>query len=234
MGKCNLIKRRGERKLKAILTVLVSPTKTFERIRDEGKHFVLPFIIVLLGAILVFYLSLPLVEYTSELVATPEDVEFALDEGVTKAIVTVTGLLGALIGTAISIFVGGLLLLLINLIARGEAKYMQLVKVALFAGIPGLLQGLLFGILLQFMDPADTMNFNLSLGAFVDPSNVFVHGLANLFNPFVLWGLALMVIGTAVMGRRPVKQVAVWLVGGWLLLRLVGIWFSSLFSGFMV
>lgn len=217
--------------MKALFTVLVSPTKTFERIRDEGKHFVLPLILVLLVSMLTFVLSMPLIEYQAELVSPPEGVDAGFDAETMKTITTVTGAIGVLIGVVISIFVGGLLLLLINLIVRGEAKYMQLVKVAMFASVPGLLLGLLQSIMIRFMDPADALSLNFSLGAFVDPSSGFLFGLANLINPFVIWGLAIMVIGTAVMGRRPVKQVASWLIAGWLLLRLVGIWLGTLFSG---
>lgn len=217
--------------MKAIFTVLFSPTQTFERIRGEGKHFALPFIFVLLLSALTFVLGIPLIEYQAELMAPVDGTGAGFDEGAAVTVMTVTGIVGTLIGVAFSIFFGGLLLLLINLIVRGEAKYMQLVKVALFAGIPNLLQGLLFGIMTRFMEPAAALKLNFSLAAFFDSSSGFLFGLASMINPFTLWALALMVIGTAVMGRKPTKQVAVWLVAGWLLLQLVGIWFSTLFSG---
>lgn len=216
--------------MNAMLSVLVSPKATFERIRDQGGHFAAPFIMVLLISALIVLLSYPVIEY--ELSQTPGlQGENAPDMAVSMTFIVITSLVTALIGSAASLFITGLLLMLVNLVVRGEAKYMQLVKVAIFASIPSLLQGLLTGLLFQFMDPADAMNIRFSLADLLDAPSGFVAGLANLVNPFLIWGLAIMVIGTAVMGRKNTKSVAVWLLSGWLVLRLAGIWIGTLFSG---
>lgn len=219
--------------LKAMLSVLISPKATFERIRDEGGHFVLPFLAVLLIAVVTILLNMPLLEYQAGQFGQME-VPGAepIDPQASLVFMVIGGAVAAVAGSAIAVFLGGLLLMIINLVVRGEAKYMELVKVALFSSIPGLIQGLIFAGMTHVMNPADIMTMTFSLADLVSFENGFLRGLAALFNPFSLWGLALMVIGTAVMARQKTKRVAVWLIAGWLLLRLASLWFASLFSAF--
>lgn len=211
--------------MKALLSVLVSPKATFERIRDQGGHFAAPFVTVLIVAALTVLLTLPLV--MDQIEQAQETAGAVMDETITKAIAVTSAFLSGVAGTAASIFITGALLMIVNLIVRGEATYMQLAKVAMFSGVPGLLNGLLIGVLVQVMNPADAIGITISLADLVPDASGFLRGLAALANPFTLWGLALMVIGTAVMARKETKRVAVWLIAGWLLIHLVFIWIGA-------
>jgi hypothetical protein len=215
--------------MKAMLSVLVSPKATFERIRDQGGHFVAPFIAILLIAAVSVLLTIPLLEHQLEQ-AVEQAAGTELNAAAGMTIVVATAVVGALFGTAASIFIEGLLLMLVNLVVRGEASYMQLVKVSMFAGIPALIQGLIVGAMAQFVQPADLMNMTFSLADLLDSSGGFQRGLLQLVNPFTLWGLGLMVIGTSVMARQPVKRTAVWLLAGWLVIRLIFVWIGTLFG----
>jgi hypothetical protein len=216
--------------MKALLTVLVSPRATFERIRDQGGHFAAPFVTVLVVAALTVLLTMPLVMHQLE--QAGNEMAAVMDDAVVKSVTIASSYVTAVLAQAVSIFIAGLLLMIINLIVRGEAGYMQLVKVALFSGVPGLINGLLVGVLVRVMGPADAMGVSISLADALPETEGFLRGLAALVNPFTIWGLALMVIGTAVMARKPTKQVGVWLVSGWLLLQLLFIWIGSAFGAF--
>lgn len=216
--------------MKAMFSVLLSPKATFERIRDQGGHFVAPFIAILLIAAVSVLLTVPLLEHQLEQAMEQAAGGTEVDAAAGMMIVVATAVVGGLFGTAASIFIGGLLLMLVNLVVRGEAGYMQLVKVSMFAGIPALIQGLIIGAMAQFVQPAELMSMTFSLADLLDSSGGFLRGLLQLVNPFTLWGLGLMVIGTAVMARQPVKRTAVWLIAGWLVIRLIFVWIGTLFG----
>jgi len=121
----------------------------------------------------------------------------------------------------ISMFFGGLLLYLLNLIVRGEAGYMQLSKTSLYSLLPGVIGGLLqtgLAVWLEAKTPYDVM---LTGGAlFAEKSGMPFYFASSFIDPFGWWSLALLTIGAAVMMRKPVRTVAYWTVGAWLLVRL--------------
>ena len=203
--------------MKEIFSVLTSPKATFESIRERGGAFAIPFIFLLVGTLLALFLQLPVIEanFDASLLPDGTDVEAA------KQVSLIIGIIFAVIIMAGTVFVSGLLLMLVNLVIRGEAKYMQLVKVAVLSSMPGLLSQFLIGILARTMDANTVSGINLSLGALFEDRSGFLYALANLVNPFDLWGLAIMAIGTAVMARRATKRAAVWVVGGWIVISLL-------------
>lgn len=205
---------------------------TFERIRDQGGHFVVPFLLIVALGIVTALLNLPLLDYQAEqLGSSGQAIDPSINAEMIKTITRITAVVTPAFVYSAIIFISGLLLMLVNLVVRGEAKYMQLVKVALFSCIPGLLSGLLAAVLVQTMGPAAAADLHFSLAAFMEDRTGFAYGLVSLVNPFVIWSLAITVIGTAVMARKPTKQVAVWLLGGWFVLQLITIWLGVLVSG---
>src|SRR5690606_22812232 len=129
-----------------------------------------------------------------------------LDSEALRTVSLIIGFVGSLIGVVISVFITALLLQLVNLIVRGDAKYMQLVKVAVLSYMPNLIHGILIGVLSRTMDPASASKISFSLAAFVEQDTGFAYLFASIFNPFGLWGLGIMVIGTAVMARKSVRS----------------------------
>lgn len=205
--------------MNTIISMLHSPTRTFETIRERGGGFTLPFILTLVIMALGMILQFPLIEkeiLQQDLTTT------GVEEGVLLAITKVFAVGGALFMSALTVFLGGLLLLLVNLIVRGEATYWQLVKVAVYAGIPGWINVLLSGLLARFSNAQNINELTISAAVLLEKKEGFLYGLMSMINPFSLWGLALMIIGTAVMARRASTSVAVWIIAGWVVIGLIG------------
>jgi hypothetical protein len=205
-----------------ILSVLHSPKKTFEYIRENGGGFLVPFIAIIVATIAVAFIQLPIVERAFDLQMTenPAIEDSGMSVETFKTIAVYTSLIMTPVMVAAMTFITALLLLLVNLIARGEAKYMDLVKVSVLSSIPTVINGILTGILVRTSDASNVNELVLSLGAFMEQKEGIAFGLANLVNPFGLWGLALMVIGTAVMARRSMKSVGIWIVAGYIIISL--------------
>ncbi len=213
--------------MKNLLTVLFSPTAAFEKLREKGG-WAAGFVAVLLLSIVSVWLIWPLTEKMMREQFAKTNTPGNIDQIIN--ISHYTTLLGGAFGVAVKIFVVALLLLLVNLIVRGEAKYMQLVKVSTFSSVPGLISGLLTGIMARTTDASSIQDLSISLAAFISNKSGFLYGAASLLNPFSIWGLVLMIIGTAVMARKSKSSVAVWIVLGWLVFGLIGAWTGSMFS----
>ncbi|MOA14758.1 Yip1 domain protein [compost metagenome] len=113
------------------------------------------------------------------------------------------------------IFIIGLLLLLLNLIVRGEGKYMQFVTIAAFAALPGMVGAILTGILINVMDAKAATDVTISLAVLLPDKSGMLFKAMSLINPFSIWTLALYIIGSSVMMNVTKKKVAAWIIIAW-------------------
>ncbi len=212
--------------MKNVFSVLFSPTETFTRLREKGG-WVWGFVAILVVSLIVAWLDMPLIE-----LAAREAYEKAGMENIDKMMkfARASSYVGVLFGAAFTVFFGAVLLLLLNLIVRGEAKYMQLVKVTTLAYVPAVISSVISGILARVTDAQSMQDIAISAGVFFTEKTGFVYHLANILNPFAIWGLVLMVIGSAVMMKRSVSTVAWWIVIVWVAFQLVGASLGSMFS----
>jgi hypothetical protein len=200
------------------ISVLHSPTKTFEGLRDRGGGFAVAFILLLVFTLISAYLQIPIVErmMDAQEIETP-----GVSQETLKTITILFQVIGAPIFVAAWIFILGLLFLLVNLIVRGEATYWQLVKVAVYSSIPSVINGLLTGILARNTDAQTHNDLVISAGALFSEKEGFLFGLANILNPFSIWTLAIMIIGVSVMARKSASSVAIWIGGAWLIINII-------------
>ena len=98
------------------------------------------------------------------------------------------------ITSLVTLFFSGLLFMLLNLMVRGEAKYMQLVTVAAFASLPGMIDGILTAILLKVTNAHAINDISLSLGAFIQDKGSILFKALSIINPFSIWTLVLYII----------------------------------------
>jgi len=201
-----------------LFTIFVSPESTFQRLKSSKLAWLTCMIVLMVLSCLVIYLQMPIIEQTAvdSLKSTPEVSPDAYDA--VLAISRITGYVMAVLSIAMTMFIGGLLFMLLNLIVRGEAKYMQLVTVAAFAALPGMINGLLTGILLKVTSAQAINEISISLGAFIQDKGSFLFKALSIINPFSIWTLVLYIIGASVMMNRPKGQVAVWIVIFWLII----------------
>ncbi|NWL86136.1 YIP1 family protein [Paenibacillus sp. 79R4] len=191
---------------------------TFERLKSSKLAWLICLIVLLVISFAVIYVEMPMIEQTvldslkSNPQISPESYDTVMDGNRTISYVVVV------ITSVATLFISGLLFLLLNLVVRGEAKYMQLVTVAAFASLPGMIDGVLTAILLKVTNAQAISDISISLGAFVQDKGSDLFRVLSVINPFSIWTLVLYIIGAAVMMNRPKKQVAIWIVLAWLVL----------------
>ncbi|WP_068779288.1 MULTISPECIES: YIP1 family protein [unclassified Paenibacillus] len=199
-------------------TIFSSPEMTFERLKSSKLAWLICLIVLLVISFAVIYVEMPMIEQTvldslkSNPQISPESYDTVMDGNRTISYVVVV------ITSVATLFISGLLFLLLNLVVRGEAKYMQLVTVAAFASLPGMIDGVLTAILLKVTNAQAISDISISLGAFVQDKGSDLFRVLSVINPFSIWTLVLYIIGAAVMMNRPKKQVAIWIVLAWLVL----------------
>ncbi|WP_199615319.1 YIP1 family protein [Paenibacillus alkalitolerans] len=205
-----------------LFTIIASPAKTFERLRDKGG-WVLPFVALTVLSVILMYIQWPLLQrLMEEQIANSQQPMTEEQINMGKMFGQISAYAGAAIAPAISMFLGGLLLLLVNLIVRGEATYMQLAKVSLFSSVPAYIGGIITAVMALTLNPDSLYDIMLTGGAFFDEKKGFLFGAAsNILDPFGLWSLALLIIGTSVMTRRSKAAAGIWIALGWLVVKLV-------------
>jgi len=201
-----------------LFTIFVSPEMTFQRLKSSKLAWLICLIALMVISLAVIYLEMPIIEQTvldslkSNPQISPENYDTIMDGNRMFSYVIV------IITSLASVFFGGLLFMLLNLIVRGEAKYMQLVTVATFASLPGMIDGILTAILLKATNAQAINDISISLGAFIQDKGSILFKVLSIINPFSIWTLVLYIIGASVMMNRPKKQVAVWIVITWIIL----------------
>jgi hypothetical protein len=206
--------------MSTMLSMLHSPTKTFEYIRERGGSFTIPLITLMVISLLAIILQIPMIERAID--AQEVDLgESGMSTETVKQIAVYSAVILAPVAVPAAAFFCGLILLLLNLIVRGEATYMQLVKVYLFSLIPNVISSILTGIMVRNSDADSAKDILFSLGALFQEKEGFLFGLANIINPFSIWSIAITIIGAAVMMRRPIRTVGIWIGGVWLVIQLI-------------
>lgn len=207
--------------MKNLITIFTSPGETFERIRDKKMAWILPTIIALILGLVSISLQMPyLKEVSKQSMMATGNIDAAQAEQMAGFTVTISYVI-AIIGPLIMIFLVALLLVLLNLIVRGEGKYLQFVNVAAFANLPTVVGALLTAVLLVVMDAQSLSDVNLSLGALVADKTGTMYRVLSLINPFTIWGLYLYIVGTATMMKRSRKKIAIWIVIVWLIYSFI-------------
>lgn len=197
-------------------TIFTSPEMTFQRLKSNKLAWLICLIVLMVISFAVIYLEMPIIEQTvldslkSNPQISPENYDSIMDGNRTFSYVVVV------VTSIATLFISGLLFMLLNLMVRGEAKYMQLVTVAAFASLPGMIDGILTAILLKVTNAQAINDISISLGAFIQDKGSVLFKVLSVINPFSIWTLILYIIGASVMMNRPKKQVAVWIIIAWL------------------
>lgn len=207
--------------MKNLVTIFSSPRDTFERVRGSKVAWIMPTILVIIISLVSLVLQMPyLLDYTRQAWLKMGTVDPAQIEQM-LGMTAITSYVGGIVGIIIMLFLVALLLVLLNLIVRGEGKYMQFVNVVAYANLPTVIGGLLTAVLLVAMNAQSLTDVSLSLGALVADKTGVAYRILSLINPFTIWGLYLYIVGAATMMKRPRKKVAIWIVAVWLIYSLV-------------
>lgn len=208
--------------MKNVFTVLVAPEETFKRVRESKLTWLYAMILMVILTAVMLYIQDPIMDKEIMRTIQGQQIDPSMHEMVMTTAKTSAYVAGVIM-SPVMLFITGLLLLLLNLIVRGEGKYMQFVSVAALAAIPGLIGGLLTSFLARFTEAQSLTDVSLSLAAFISDKSSDLHQWLSIINPFSLWGLFLYIVGASVMMQRPRKTVGIWIVLAWLVTSVVSI-----------
>ncbi|GGH38382.1 YIP1 family protein [Paenibacillus segetis] len=205
--------------MKNLFMVFVAPQETFERVKENKTAWILPLVVLMVFSAISIYLQMPFIEKGLIEQFQKQQIDPSAQEALIQT-TKISGFIISFIMTAAGVFIWGLLLMLLNLIVRGKAKYMQLVTLAAFATLPGILNSLLTTVMVSATDGQALSDVSLSLGAFVSDKSSQLYELMSIINPFTIWGVIMYVVGASVMMQRPRKTVGMWIISLWLVLSI--------------
>jgi len=108
-----------------------------------------------------------------------------------------------------------------------KTTYGQMFAVWMYAGLPGLLKGILIAVVAFFGSSPESFNIKdpvgTNLGYYMPDAAPWLKAALGFVDLIGLWNLALLVIGTAVVARVKVGSAAAVVVGWWLLLVLISV-----------
>lgn len=205
--------------MKNVFTIFMAPEETFKRVRENKTAWLFALAVLVVVSFAVIYMQMPALEKEFHRQFQNQQIDASMQDTFMATAKTSAYVMG-IVAPVIMLFVTGLLLMLLNLVVRGEGKYMQFVSIAAFSALPGLVGSLITGVLIMTMDVQSATDISLSLGAFVSDKSSQMYRLLSLINPFSIWSLVLYIIGSSVIMNRPRKKVATWIIAAWLVISL--------------
>lgn len=201
------------------------PRDTFAII-GEKPRWVSPLIIVSLVSFLCTLATIPkLKEYTAytlelQAQAAPEIANAAATDMIVNAAV-IAALIGSLVMPAILCLLYAGLLKLFNLFTGEPAQFRQFFAVTVYSYFPILIGAVVASIMVIISPASHLEEVSTSLYLLFPPGTKgFVATLARQVDPFYLWGLVLMALGSSVISRARFTSYVIYLLGIWLLFAL--------------
>lgn len=185
-----------------LFRVLFEPTAVFERVRERPR-FLMPAIGLSVLVVIITYLMTP---YTQAAMATriaqmaQQNPQAAAQAAKFQSIGLVFAPIGVFIGLLIG---GGLLWLLVMLLAGGDAKFKTLLSVASYSALPSILLQVAAVLVLKMkgvesVSSMEDLRPPLGLNLLAPNVTGFTGGILAGINPFTIWGMVLSAIGIQV------------------------------------
>jgi len=222
--------------IKRIIGVFTSPRLTFEAVR-ERPGWVVPLIILVLIGLAMLALMGPVimkeqmgrqVEMMQDRGMSQNQIDQAMERGakIGNIMMYVFGVIGPVVAFLISAAVW---LFVCNVLLGGAAKYAQMLGVVVYQAFIATLGGL---IKLPIILSRETLNVHFSLATFMSESGkeTFIYKLLSKVELFNVWGIIVLCIGIAVIGRHDIKKVWPPVVGIFVLWYLATSAFGGMFG----
>lgn len=185
-----------------LFRVLFEPTAVFERVRERPR-FLMPAIGLSVLVVIITYLMTP---YTQAAMATriaqmaQQNPQAAAQAAKFQSIGLVFAPIGVFIGLLIG---GGLLWLLVMLLAGGDAKFKTLLSVAAYTALPSILLQVAAILVLKMkgvesVSSMEDLRPPLGLNLLAPNVTGFTGAILAGINPFTVWGMVLSAIGIRV------------------------------------
>jgi hypothetical protein len=208
--------------------VFTSPKKAYEAI-SEKPDWLAPMIVLVLVGILFAVTVVPSVILPDVM---EKNIEQMRDRGMTDAqiegamkymsgaIPVIIGVVAVLVITPVNLLIVSGILFGVCSLAGGKAKFVQVFSAATYSGLIGTLGAIVKGILMYAQHSAH-VGTSLALLLSEEASKTFLYRLLGHFDLFVLWQIAVLVIGLAVIYRWKNSKAAGIVVSLWALWVLV-------------
>lgn len=209
----------------AAATVFLSPTRSFDEIR-RGAGWLLPFLILVVVAILAAYLSQPLQTAIAE--ARLSQLSEAQREAAAgqMRIGSIVGLIFAPLQVIIALLLSALVFLGVLRAAGNELTYKQVFTGQCYAAlVTSALGGLIFAVLIQMKASKGELSSMADLprlGLDLLGGEGFLRGFLSAFNIFAIWWLVVLVYGYAALVAKKPRQTLGAVLGAGLLWLVIG------------
>lgn len=185
-----------------LFRVLFEPTAVFERV-SERPRFLVPAIGLSVIVVIITYLMTP---FTQAAMASrmAQIAQQSPDAAAQAAKFQAFGIAFVPIGVFIGLLIGGgLLWLLVMLLAGGDAKFKTLLSVAAYTALPSiLLQAAGLGVLMlkgvETVTSREDLRPPLGLNLLMTNATGFTSAVLAGINPFAIWSMVLTAIGVQV------------------------------------
>ncbi len=203
------------------LKVLTAPGEAF-RVIVADPRILWPGLVIISISLLLAILAIPeFKQYTAEtLVASGK----SLDQVALAMKIVVPG---ALVGTILAMPMVWLaqagILALYNQFSVGEARFKQLLAVAIFSGVPSIIKSVISTGLIKTMGYKAALQVSTSLALFLGTASQtsFLYRLLGQIELFSIWGLVLLILGSSLAMKKKVKGLAIYLATIWLIYVVV-------------
>lgn len=230
-----------------LLNVYAAPAEVFDEIAGrppQHNHWVIPLVLGCLVAVVsvwVMFSQPDLIQQMQE--AQEAQLQKQVDEGnmtqeqmdqalagmnqfMTPRVLKIGGSVGAVLAAVAFLLLIALgIWFILRILFKAKVGYTKILEVTGLAGMISVLGGVV-GLLVILI--TGKMNMTLSPALFVedfDPTNN-AHAMLAALNVMTLWYLGVLSLGSARVSERPVAQIAPWIFGAWLVIRVGGIFLS--------
>jgi hypothetical protein len=214
-----------------LFRVLFEPTAVFERVRERPR-FLMPAIGLSIIVVIITYLMTP---YTQAAMATrmaqiaQQNPQAAAQAAKFQSIGLVFAPIAVFIGLLIA---GGLLWLLVMLLAGGDAKFKTLLSVACYTALPSILLQVAALVVLKLkgveaVSSMEDLRPPLGLNLLAPNATGFTGAVLAGINPFTIWGLVLTAIGVQVTHKT--SKGSAYTVA--IVAMVLGVLIGALFAG---
>ena len=212
------------------IDIFYAPSEVFARRRESGG-FGVPLLVMTLVAVLLFYLTKPLLEpvFDAEFQRqmtrmTRENPQISAEQlGKVRAISDKFGIVIFAFIMPITALLLGFVTWLVSKLFDAKETVGQAIMIATYALFPRLIQSVVHGLQGLVLAPEQMRSMysvTVSPARFFDPETVspFVLALAGRVDLFVIWSTILLAIGLHIVGRIPkdrayIAAAVVWLCG---------------------
>jgi hypothetical protein len=189
--------------MNTLFDIIVSPVKTFNQLKTEEKFPVVPFVILLVLALVTAILMVPVnakvIELTMSKMSLPEkQMDMAIQMAHTMRYLSV---IGGIIMYAGMLFLQALILFVIALLFKTQLGYIKALRLIIYCSIVLIIGELVNVVLVYFkgVDNIENMYGIMLTGAnlltSVESAGSALYLFLSYINPFQLWFVVLLALG---------------------------------------